>query len=188
MKVKIPKFIIFLFVICIIFLAKKIPHKKPTEENETRRDLRQLIFSLSNSEESKKLSENDLIAVIQDMTFENGEGSTLVTVNDGTTSIYLSNGGGVVGLGEHPEIKKETLNFISFAKNYLYLATETKNFSLPQNEGFIFYFVMPGKVLATKEVALRDLNASDGHPLLSLFIQSQGILSAIANTNTGKEN
>ena len=43
--------------------------------------------------------------------------ATLVVVTDGSASIYFSNGGGIIGAGEHLQGKKHSLTLMEIAKD-----------------------------------------------------------------------
>lgn len=42
-----------------------------------------------------------------------GAAVTLVSLADGTTSLYFSNGGGIIGAGGHPPVAKATRDFLA---------------------------------------------------------------------------
>ena len=45
--------------------------------------------------------------------------ASLVTFCDGTTSMYFSSGGGVIGAGRHAEVREASKTFIAAADGYL---------------------------------------------------------------------
>ena len=49
---------------------------------------------------------------VMDMAFPNGA-ATLVALSDGSTSLYTSGGGGVIGGGAHPTVVRETMAFLA---------------------------------------------------------------------------
>ena len=66
---------------------------------------------------------------------------TLVTIADGTVSLYFSNGGGVIGVGQHDGPRKVSAEFISCAPEFIPLATTVTEFPLPELGNTRFYFL-----------------------------------------------
>jgi len=67
--------------------------------------------------------------------------ATLVTIADGSVSLYFSNGGGLIGVGEYEETRKASDSFISSASEYIQHAKLTKKFPLPKIGYSRFYFL-----------------------------------------------
>ncbi len=87
---------------------------------------------------------------------------TLVAVADGSVSLYFSNGGGIIGAGEHPQGKETSLKLIKSANEYLQFSKPDNKHPLPKNGNTRFYFVTPKGVLAVeaKEDDLGKTNTS----------------------------
>lgn len=56
----------------------------------------------------------------------------LVTVGDGTASLYFSNGGGIIGAGEHEEGAKAAVEFLQFSEKFETHLSTTKTYPLPK--------------------------------------------------------
>jgi hypothetical protein len=109
---------------------------------------------------------------------------SLLSVTDGTTSLYFSNGGGIIGAGEHAEVKKATLAFISKSEKYLKLAKLTKVFPLPKKGETKFYF-MTKKGIYTYS-ALEDKLGNQKDKLSDLFYAGQNVISEVRKTQENK--
>lgn len=66
---------------------------------------------------------------------------TLVTIADGTVSLYFSNGGGIIGVGQHEGPRKACESFLATASMFVNQAQQAKNFPLPKVGNTRFYFL-----------------------------------------------
>ena len=74
---------------------------------------------------------------------------SIVTLVDGTTSVYAGQGGGRIGFGEHPKIAKMSEAWLSVANNCVIEMKATKEFPLPPIGMVRFYeFQKDGKYMA----------------------------------------
>ncbi len=103
--------------------------------------------------------------------------ATLVAVSDGSASLYFSNGGGIIGSGEHPDGKNASMNFIGKSKDYLEYAEFTKKFPLPKKGNTRFYFVT-SKGVKTIEVKEETLG-NNRHKLSPLFHKGHDLIYAV---------
>jgi hypothetical protein len=100
---------------------------------------------------------------------------TLAAIGDGSVSLYFSNGGGMIGMGEHEGPRKACLSFLSFAAQFTSHLKPTREFPLPQKGYATFYFLTVTGVLwsNTRESDL----AKDRHPLSPLFHKGQEVIA-----------
>ena len=73
--------------------------------------------------------------------------ATLSAIGDGTVSLYLSNGGGIIGLGEYQRPRDACFSFLSLANEFISQMKPTKKFPLPEEGRIIFYFLTINGVL-----------------------------------------
>ena len=66
---------------------------------------------------------------------------TLVTLADGTVSLYFSTGGGIIGVGQHEGPRKASESFLAYAQGFLGHAKPTRDFPLPKQGNIRFYFL-----------------------------------------------
>jgi hypothetical protein len=77
-----------------------------------------------------ELTQNDVIAVM--MEFRVGKvAATLVGAEDGTASLYLENGGGIIGMGFHAPTAAASLAMVGCARSYLEITPVVTDFALP---------------------------------------------------------
>ncbi len=76
-------------------------------------DLRRQVLELDPADAGLAPTDADpqLFGAVLETGFPEGS-FTLVCLVDGTTSLYLSNGGGTIGGGEHPEVAEATRAFV----------------------------------------------------------------------------
>ena len=82
-------------------------------------DLRNMVFNLNPKDIG--LSKGSFGHPVWGMVMETGftEGSfTLVAIADGTTSLYFSNGGGIIGGGEHEAVREASGYFLTDAQSF----------------------------------------------------------------------
>ena len=113
-------------------------------------------------------------AVVMDMGWPDAT-VTLVGVGDGTTSLYFSNGGGIIGAGESPRVAATTRHFVAEAANYLAAMTPTKEYPLPET-GRVRFTIMTYQGAYTADVAEAELQQGQ-HPLTPLYALAQEVIT-----------
>lgn len=99
---------------------------------------------------------------------------TLVATEDGAASLYFSNGGAVIGGGEHAEVHSMSRQLLAEASARLNLAEATTEFPLPEPGQTRFYFVTPEGV---KTVAVpEDDLGHNRHELSRLFHRAHELI------------
>ena len=93
--------------------------------------------------------------------------AALVAVADGDTSLYFSNGGGIIGAGEYKQVYDGSLTLVSKAGIYFNKLTLTENFPLPK-KGFTRFYVVTPSGTYTDEVLEDDLG-NERHILSAVF-------------------
>lgn len=79
-----------------------------------------------------------------------GRTATLVAIADGSTSLYLSNGGGVIGAGEHASVREAASAFLRSASDHSDKLEATTDQPLPA-AGSVRFYVNNGGSLRTAE-------------------------------------
>lgn len=83
------------------------------------KDLRHQIFSIDPASLGLTPSpSNNVWAVLMETGYPEAV-STLVTIGDGTVSLYFSNGGGIIGVGQHKGPRIACEEFLSLAPKYV---------------------------------------------------------------------
>lgn len=158
----------------------KVKNEMPPPEykiTDVYADLRKQVLQLKpDAIGLNKADQSSVIAVLMESGFPEGV-STLVAVADGTSSLYYSTGGGVIGGGDHDSIRIECDEFVSLAQQYISKATLTKQFLLPQQDNVRFYFVTRGGVYTFE--ALEDDLGENRHACSPLFHQGHELITEI---------
>lgn len=100
---------------------------------------------------------------------------TLATVGDGTVSLYFSNGGGIIGVGQHEEARKAGLELISAAQTVFGSARQTTTFPLPEAGHTRFYFMTFDGAYTVD--ALEMNLGNNQHQLSPLFYKAQDVIT-----------
>jgi hypothetical protein len=104
--------------------------------------------------------------------------ATLVGLADGTTSMYFSNGGGMIGAGQHEEVAAATHRWLELGEESLDRLLPTQEDVLLPDEGMT-------QLVAVTETGVRAARASEeelgggGHPLSALFYAAHEVITAI---------
>lgn len=100
---------------------------------------------------------------------------TLVSIADGTVSLYFSNGGGMIGLGEYESVRKASIDFLSFAGQFMSNAAPTTNYPFPSKGYITFYFITNNGILFS--TAKENDLGNNKLPLSSLFLKGNDVIT-----------
>jgi hypothetical protein len=103
--------------------------------------------------------------------------ATLVAVADGTTSLYFSNGGGVIGAGEHAAVAEAGRRLLETRGEFLDRLSPITDPPVPAETQTQFVAVTPGGL--RWELALEDDLGEGEHPLSPLFHAGQDVITQI---------
>jgi len=103
--------------------------------------------------------------------------ATLVVLGDGTTSLYFSNGGGIIGAGGHDAVRAAGKLLLSSAEAYLDGFTETAGTPLPE-VGRVRFYLRTFKGTLSAEADVEDLGEGR-HTLSPVFHAAHSVISAI---------
>jgi hypothetical protein len=142
------------------------------ETADVYRSLRQQVFDLR----KENFNELEPIAILLETGMADGC-YTLVAVSDGSTSLYFSNGGGIIGAGQHPKGADASKAFLVFARNFEDQLKKTEEYPLPQPGMTRFYIVRKDSVL-TGEFKEDDLG-NGKVPLSPLFHKGHELITTI---------
>lgn len=134
--------------------------------------LRGQIFDLQT--EGKIPEINSTIAVLMETGMDDAC-YTLVAVGDGSASIYLSNGGGIIGGGQHPQVADTAKALISKVNEFEKIFKKTDERILPKPGHTRFYIIRKNEILTAefKEEELGEGRENlsplfhDGHKLIT---------------------
>ena len=168
--------LIYLFAIVAGSLVSPMSHA--TENDEAIKGLREMIFNLDPDEigiTQDKLN-HPVWGMVMETGFENGS-FTLVTLADGTTSLYFSNGGGTIGAGEHESVRKAVGHYLTGAQYFYKNASKVEETPGPVEGEVIFYFLTFEGKFAYSAPEEKLGNGKD--KLSNLFYAAHGVISEI---------
>jgi hypothetical protein len=94
---------------------------------------------------------------------------------DGTTSLYISNGSGIIGAGDHKPVRNAAVAFLADANDCVNSAEPARTFPLPGAGQVVFYFLSYGGVLSYSAVHAKLEQGTD--QLSSLFHSGHRVLA-----------
>jgi hypothetical protein len=96
---------------------------------------------------------------------------------DGTASLYFSNGGGIIGAGEHPDGGKASKGLIEASAGFLKMMKKTKDTPIVVPGMAAFYLVTTDGIFTVS--AKEEDFGEDRHPVSSLFHKAHELITAI---------
>jgi len=115
--------------------------------------------------------------------------ATLVCLGDGSVSLYLSSGGGVIGAGQHESVRDACLGMISwatpYATDFLGAAEPVEDPPLPRN-GEVFFHLLCPRGPHTARCKEADLVAQRD-PFSNLFVACNHVLTRLRLLREGPQ-
>jgi len=102
---------------------------------------------------------------------------TLVSLADRTTSLYFSNGGGVIGAGEHAPVAQVTSGLIAMAQHFHSHMLPTTTFPTP-NVGRVRFYLLTFSEVLTADADEQDLGY-ERHDLSPLFHKGHEVIGNV---------
>ncbi|NJM54678.1 MAG: hypothetical protein HC841_00995 [Verrucomicrobiae bacterium] len=141
--------------------------------------MREMILTIS-PEKLPILKDKPIYAVLVEMG-RPGAAVTMMTVADGAASLYFSNGGGIIGLGEHENVRKESLEFIRLSSQFLPQMKKVSIYPLPKPDQTQFYIITPDGIY-THFAQDSDIE-KQSHPLFPLWSKAQDVITQMRITD-----
>jgi len=157
-------------------LGCEMPPQKKYKTGGVYLDLRQQVLSLDPAKIGlTATSANAVWGVLMETGYK-GAVATLVALGDGTLSLYFSNGGGIIGVGQHEGPRKASQALLAFAPRFIEHASPTTVFPLPTEGQTRFYFLCFDGA-RTAEAKEEDLG-NNNLPLSPLFHKAHEVITA----------
>ena len=158
-------------------MAKDIPPKEMSDQ------LRSMVLNLDPKDIgiTEENFSHTVFAIVMETGFSNGS-FTLSSVADGSTSLYFSNGGGIIGGGEHEKVRKASGHLLSGAQHFYKDAKLVSVYPKPKAGMVTFYFVTFDGVRSYS--ALEDRLGNDKDKLSKLFFASHNVISELREVET----
>jgi len=141
-------------------------HANETKEGSA--DLREMVFNLKPNQIG--LTRENFKHPVWGLIVETGlpEGYyTLVSLADGTTSLFFINSGGIIGGREHENVRKASSYFLTIAQHFYKKATKATSHPAPNIGEVIFHFLTFNETLMYK--ASGEKLGNDKDDLSELF-------------------
>jgi predicted short-subunit dehydrogenase-like oxidoreductase (DUF2520 family) len=124
-----------------------------------------------------------VLGVVMDLGYDTAV-ATVVGLSDGTTSMYVSNGGARIGIGEDAEAAGASRRWVEVAETAPGL-TEAAGDALP-DDGFVRFNVLTTCARLFAETREDDA-ASPEHPLFPLYAAGQDVISEIRRVDESRQ-
>jgi len=103
--------------------------------------------------------------------------ATLLALGDGTTSLYLSSGGGIIGGHAHEDVRQANAEFLDTANQYYQHLEPTESFPVPAEGQTLFYVLTDSGVLGG--AGLEDDLGFGRHLLSPLFHAGHRVITEL---------
>lgn len=165
----------FLALAAMVFVWLR-RRRRAADGREVMLGLRAQILHLDPAEVDIDVSDGRPWGVVMDSTFDHGSAS-LVSLADGTASIYFSSGGGVIGGQFHEQVAAAAKSFVGRAAELTGLTAPAPDEQLPAPGYTRFFLLTPGGTRMA-EASENDL-AEGTHPLSPLFFAAQDVITQL---------
>ena len=145
--------------------------------------LRQMVLSTDPTSLGIERSESNKVWALLTETGYPDAVVTLVAIADGTVSLYFSNGGGIIGAGNHERVRNASDALLAAAPAFLASAQPTAEYPQPSDGNTRFYFLTFDGVF-TVEAREDDLGNSR-LPISPLFHKAHEVITEIRLTEKG---
>lgn len=188
MKMTTSIIIASVFVIgLIVFISCK---PKQDKENKTEKidsndnkenpflGLRSMAFSTSPQQLSLKIPDNktQVYGIILD--WDLGDAiATIIGFETGDASMYLSSGGGVIGGGQHDNVRNVVKPYIKMGQDFLDKAVKSDTNTLPDKNCIKFHFLTNKGIYSVQEQMINIENETSDW--LSLFEEANKVLTEL---------
>jgi hypothetical protein len=145
-------------------------------------ELREMVFSLH--PEDAGISPSAELPTVWGVVMETGYPqalATLISLADGTTSLYLGTGGGVIGGGEHEAVRDATIKFLKLAQAQQAQFSPVDAHPLPAVGHVTFYLLTYEGTLSAD--AEEKLLGEGDHRFSNLFYAGQDVLTQLRETS-----
>lgn len=119
-------------------------------------------------------------AALMEMGLEAGAAS-LVAVADDTVSLYTSTGGGVIGAGEHANVRAAARVFLECAERSLDAFVQSRSFDPPPTAGYVVFVALTHSGKLTAHMADAELRA-ERHPLSACYRAAHDVITQLRLT------
>jgi hypothetical protein len=164
-------------------LISRIFRRRPVttkyQVTEAYSSLREMV--LTTSPEKLGIGGGGIWGVVMESGYEKAV-ATLVAIADGTVSLYLSNGGGFIGMGTQEGPSQAARALLQAAPNFTQFCHPTTTFALPEPARTRF-FILRGREVLTAEAETDELG-KNRESLSPFFHAAHKLISQIRLTDS----
>ena len=148
-------------------------------------ELRSMVLNLKPKDIglSKENFPHPVFALVMETGFPEGS-FTLSVVADGSTSLYFSSGGGIIGGGEHENVRETSGYLLSGAQHFYKKAQKVTDFPRPEPGKVMFYFITFDGVRSY--TAKEDDLGNDEDELSDLFFAAHNVITELRKIEENK--
>lgn len=152
----------------------------PTAAAESSQGLRARALTANAGELGVESAPNQTFLAVMDLAYPEAIVS-LVCISSGDASLYFSNGGGVIGGGEHQSVRTAAIAFLRESESNIAQMTAPSGIKYPSVGNVIFYVRTPETLVASNELSEAVL-AAENSPLSRLFFAAQNVIAHLRET------
>jgi len=123
---------------------------------------------------------SDVHGVIADISYDEGV-VTIVCLDDGTTSMLTSHGGGIIGAGDHQQVRDVTRRVVELAALQQPQLPPCEGQQLPP-PGSVQFFILGSETVQSQTAGEVELD-SRTHPLSPLFFGIQDVVTELSRVD-----
>jgi hypothetical protein len=144
--------------------------------------LRQQVLGLTPDQLGDEFAEAPILALLMETGYPEAV-ATLVAVVDGTSSLYFSNGGGLIGAGEHEAVAEANRRWLETAREFLPQLPAIMDTPLPADGRTQLVAVTPDGLRGV--VAPEEELGEGEHGLSPLFYGGRDLITQIRLVESG---
>lgn len=132
--------------------ARVMTGNQPSEQENPYNILRNMALGVTMDQLGLKDpgDETNVFGIVMDWDIGGGI-ATVAAYQTGDASMYLSTGGGVIGGGEHDNVRKAVFTYIELAQDYLNLTDKSESPSLPDPKCVRFHLLTNKGTFSSQE-------------------------------------
>ena len=158
-----------------MLFGRKQPQAKRTPA-EMARDLREKALSITPADLNLApiVARPHVWGVLMETGYEEAV-ATVAVFADGSVSLYISSGGGIIGAGEHPMVREAAERLLTITEKYVPEFESASQTPLPKT-GRVRFYVRTFTATLTADADEKDLG-QHRHKLSGVFHAGQGVIT-----------
>ena len=179
-------FLVVIFAAAVAVATKKRGARRTKELSKGMNpmlELREGVLSRTFFANAAPLPADAPRCVLMDWNMSGNGVATLLAFFDGTTSLYFSTGGGILGAGAHAPVERAATRFRQHAVAERARFKPASSFELPQGGIVVLYIVTDRETLSSGPIPTSELEKGS-HPLTALGGSAQAVITAVRQVSS----